>query len=256
MKLRFRLPSSPNPQEWEFDGEVPLGALLAFLEETAAMPHGSARLLKGFPPRAIDASISQRIGDLFSSDEVIIVQKGDGSVTQGHTDGKYIPPAASRATFQVRPMPPDNSCLFHSLAFLLENRGTTLTGPQLRQRVADVVRSHPSKFNAAFLGMENAAYVEWIRTPTTWGGAVEIHVASFLYQTMIIAVDLSSRTMHKFGERENYSTMCFVAYTGNHYDALVLVAADQPGEQSVFNSRDERVKGHAEAFLSSFARTK
>lgn len=87
----------------------------------------------------------------------------------------------------------------------------------------------------------------------SWGGAIELDIAAFLYQTEIISLDTQSNRIDRFGLSEGYTTRAFVVYTGNHFDALAvthpLTQAMEKDDQVLFNPRDERVMTNAEHYV-------
>jgi ubiquitin thioesterase OTU1 len=227
------------------------------LEAETGIPAEIIRILSGFPPKplALDdptltlAALGMQNGD------TVIVQKGEArDLKRGHSDGKYVPPSNPRGVFVRRVVPSDNSCLFHACAYVLENRSRD-AGPSLRLKVAEVVAAHPQKFTTAFLGRPNPEYCMWIQDPRAWGGAIELSILAFIYQTEIVALDLSSSRIDRYGQSENYITRAFVVYTGNHYDAMAVAeqfGASELQDQVLFNSRDEKVLKNAVDFVRSF----
>lgn len=262
MKLRLRLPKvSGPPKELDLDGETPWLQLLQIIEQESGIPHMRIKLLGGFPPRPIQPAEGDdfaMISTLFKDGELLNVQEGAAVVRQGSTDGKYVPPSADKQVFVRRRMPGDNSCLFHAVSYLVNNKSRE-GGPKLRQECADAVLANPDTFTTALLGQSPQSYAAWVRQPTSWGGAIELMILSFLYQTEIIALDLQGGTVQRFGETKNYSVRGFVVYTGDHYDAIGVVNATNGGQlgggresddQVLFNPRDEKVLQRAIQFVA------
>ena len=96
-----------------------------------------------------------------------------------------------------RVVPADNSCLFASVAHLLEREGRA-KAPLLRQIVAEAVRADPATFNDAVLERPNAAYCDWIRRPEAWGGAIELRVLAAHYGVELCAVDVETGKDYRF----------------------------------------------------------
>lgn len=254
MKLRLRLPGQ-GVSEISLDDDCPWIQLLLAVSEklNGISPYRLKVMGGGFPPRAIQpADELEMLCTLVRDGDMLTVQVGDASVKQGMTDGKYVPPSNDRTVFVRRTVPGDNSCLFHACAYVLKDKSRSL-GPSLRQECAEVVLANPQKYDAALLGQPPRDYVDWILRPTSWGGAIELSILSFLYQTEIIALDLESATMQRFGEGENYSLRAFVVYTGKHFDAIgvanPLSASSERDDQVLFNPRDEKVFQRAVRFV-------
>jgi ubiquitin thioesterase OTU1 len=255
MKLRIRLPKTAAVQEFVLDDDTPWIQLLMILSSQLNTSPNNLKLLGGFPPRPIapDDELLM-LSTVVRDGDMLTVQVGEAAVIkQGATDGKYVPPADDRALFFRRTMPGDNSCLFHACAYILKDKSRTL-GPALRQECADVVLANPGKFTTSLLGQPPSQYVQWIRQPTSWGGGMELMVLSFLYQTEIIALDIESGTMQRFGETEGYSVRGFVVYTGNHYDAIgvsnpLKSSGLDRDDQVLFNPRDDKILERAVRFV-------
>lgn len=246
MKLRMRMPGGSAPVEMEPEDTTELGLFMFLLEAQLNVPVHQLQLLTGFPPKPVDAELCAPLSSFLRNGDTVIVKQltGEANIKRGATDGKYVPPASEKSCLVRRVVPGDNSCLFHAAAYVLENKSRTL-GPSLRSKIAEVVLAHPKKFTTAFLGQPTAQYASWIQNPDTWGGAIELYILSFLYQTEIIALDLESNRLDRFGEEENYQVRCFVLYTGKHYDAMAMAPgfnmASESSDQVLFNPRDTRV---------------
>lgn len=85
------------------------------------------------------------------------------------------PPPFSVARFAV---PGDNSCLFHSIGFLLYGGAIGAHSAALRAEVAKEVLSNRVAWTAVILGRSNEEYAEFITRPKTWGGATEMQILS------------------------------------------------------------------------------
>ncbi len=64
-------------------------------------------------------------------------------------------------------IPPDNSCLFNAIGYLLEG---SFNPVPYRVLVADAIRKDPTTFTAEYLDMDPAKYINWIQNPEKWGG--------------------------------------------------------------------------------------
>jgi len=252
LKLRVRGPT--GMQQLEVEAATALGLFRFMVEASSGIPAEEQRILTGFPPKALEGSADSTLEALGvrSGDQLIVERAaGSGEVKQGHTDGKYIPPSPEKGFFVRRIMPSDNSCLFHTAAYVLENRSRT-EAANLRRKIAEVVVAHPTKFTEAFLGQPNMAYCSWIQEPDTWGGAIELSILSFVYCTEIVSLDVQTGRMDVYGQGEGYVTRVFVVYTGRHYDAMAVApyyGASESLDQVMVNVRDDRVMAKAKAFI-------
>jgi ubiquitin thioesterase OTU1 len=263
LKLRLRLPSTPAPLAMDVAGDTHLGVLPFFIEERADIPAHRIALSSGFPPRplATDGDNAGRlVSDVLRSGDMLIVKdtgsEGSGELRRGHTNGKYVPPSHPQGILVRRNVPADNSCLFHSVSFVCEDRSRS-GGPALRAQIRDAVLLNKSKFTALYLEQPPEQYARWIMQPTSWGGAIELTILSFLFQTEIVVCDLQSHRTEVFGTGENYTTRSFVAYTGTHYDALSVAGAmsqaSEGADQVLFSSTDERAMEMGKRFAKSAA---
>lgn len=274
MKLRFRVSGLSEPLVVEVDPTLHFGvlpfAVEAELPPNALCPADEMAFLAGFPPKPVTAKEDVTLSTLFKDGEMLILQRrsasADSLIRRGTTDGKYVPPCDERGVFVRRAMPGDNSCLFHAAAYILQEktRGKEAAAA-LRAQCAEAVAANPSKFTTAILGMPNRQYCEWIMNPNTWGGAIELHILSFLFQTEIIALDVKSHRMENFGRECGYTTRGYVVYTGDHYDAMAMTRSQggvstmgglDRDDQVLFNPRDTRAADAADAFIASERRAK
>ncbi|KAJ1565199.1 ubiquitin-specific protease otu1, partial [Nowakowskiella sp. JEL0078] len=118
----------------------------------------------------------------------------------------------------IQEMKDDNSCLFHSIGYVLE--GTPDAVSKLRKIVAEEISSNPD-FSEAILGKSRQSYIEWISQPKSWGGAIELSIFSKYYQVEIDSIDVATLRVDRFGEGQ-YDKRVFLIYSGIHYDAVAL----------------------------------
>ncbi len=199
-------------------------------------------------------SLNQKVTELGikTGDQLTLKKKGtQQGIIQGKTDGPYIPPSDTRGYFVRRNMPGDNSCLFHTCSYVLENRSRT-KAKELRELCAQIVLDDTVTYNTAFLGMPNRTYVSSILDPNAWGGAIELSILSKHYKTEIVAFDIQTTREDHYGEDLNYSTRVLVLYTGNHYDALALAGyggASESTDQVRFSATDKSIMEKARAYV-------
>lgn len=252
LKLRVRSPKHPTPQEVEFVADCPWIAVLAELSAMCDIDEGRLRVLKGFPPKPIELDEMVLLQDAgLRPNEMLIVQDGGPRVQVVNTGERYVQLSHERAHFRRRNCPADNSCLFHSCAYILKNKSRT-DGPSLRKECVEYVVSYPAKFRET-TGEDAMTYAQWLMKPDSWGGYVELAILSELYQTELIALDLQSTSVIRCGQEHNYPVRGFLVFTGKHYDAIAMSTAnnltDESQDQVLFNQRDDAVYGKALEFV-------
>jgi len=218
LNLRLRTPKGQH--NISLDLEMLWIDVLHKLEEVSGIPANQLRLLRGYPPKAIEAEEDVPLRTLnLPANECLICQAGEARVLHIHSGERYIPPAPERAHFIRRICPADNSCLFHACAYLLKQK-SRVDGPSLRALCAEVIESHPDMFNRSTIGEDPRHYANSLRQPTMWGGAIEIQVMSFWFQTELVALDLESCNVCRFGQGEGYSVRAFLVYTGQQVNEI------------------------------------
>jgi len=179
----------------------------------------------GFPPKKVTCSPR----DPFEINEVIHVsdtRDGEDPSVASATAGFsiVIPQTPPQRTdpdgFLVkRVIPADNSCLFNSIGYSLLNK--SLEYPRrLRDQVAKAVIENPGYYTEAFLGRPPADYIDFITTPSAWGGQIELLVFSKLFECEIVACDIVRNQVDIYGQEGNYVRRIYVMYDGAHYDCL------------------------------------
>lgn len=144
-------------------------------------------------------------------------------------------------------VPANNSCLFTSIYYVVENGKLNLDCQKfMRELIAQTVKADPHTFNEAMLGKKNSEYCEWIKNTTTWGGQIEVAILSKYYKIEICVVDIQTGRIDRFGEDCNYPIRVFIIYDGIHFDPLYL----QPFSQGLpiqtrFSTKDESVMHQA-----------
>lgn len=125
---------------------------------------------------------------------------------------------------QVAKMPDDNSCLFHSIAFLLD---PSKRPEALRDVVAQQVRSDPTQWNEAILGKPRAEYLSFITDPRRWGGQVEIAIFASAFRSEIAVVEVQTGRCDVFGEGCGYPRRIYLLHSGIHFDAVTFGPSTQ-----------------------------
>ena len=152
---------------------------------------------------------------------------------------------ASQGILTRKVVPANNSCLFTSIDFLIEER-TSINlecEKSMRELIASIVQSDKDTYNSAILGKSNKDYCKWIMSSDSWGGAIEIAILSKYYGIEIDVVDTQSGRIDRFGEDQNYSHRILIIYDGIHYDALVLESLDPscPSYKHKFPTSDHSI---------------
>lgn len=190
------------------------------IESITSIPRDIIRIKVGYPPKLLETiNSNQKL-------ESLQIRSGDTLVIdENEADKRAARTADSKMIRKV--VPADNSCLFTSVNFVMENgRLDTNSGTVLRELIACVVMSDPSVFNTAYLNQSNDDYCRWITLQDSWGGAIEVAILSKYYSVEICIVDTQTVRIDRFGEDQNYVERVFLIYDGIHYDALALQCGD------------------------------
>lgn len=243
----------------DLDGTTTWGSFVQSISSLTDVPCSQLRILSGFPPRPVEVGDgAASIASVLPGGGNVIVQVGEADVVKGKTEGRYVPPVDGKWHFVRRVCPSDNSCLFHAAAYVLRNK-SRVDGPSLRKECADIVQAYPNVFNEkTILDRPNREYVDFIRNPNAWGGAIELMVLSFLTQTEIVALDLTSSNVLHFGEDNNYTVRAYVVFNGQHYDAIAMNpmfnSPQESEDQVLFSSTDAEVLNRARRFVADEAK--
>ena len=134
----------------------------------------------------------------------------------------------------------DNSCLFSSIGYLIDNKNfSETTRLQYRQLLANYLEG--ITIDAVTLGMSKEEYIESIQNPSTWGGAIELKLFSDMFQIEIASIDVQSNRVDIFGQDKNYPQRIYVLYNGVHYDPLVMAyTEDNVDDITSFESDDSQ----------------
>jgi len=143
-------------------------------------------------------------------------------------------PSSQLVVGRIVAQPADGSCLFHSIAYGLNN-GTT--GAKLRKEIAAFIRQHPT------YKIADTSIAEWVKFATgqnvhvyarqlgqtrTWGGALEMALAGKLKLVNIHVYEHNSQggfrciTTFRIPEATHTVHMVYHTLPYKHYDALVI----------------------------------
>lgn len=92
----------------------------------------------------------------------------------------------------------------------------------MREIIAQHVTNDKETYNEAILGRPNPDYCDWIRKPSSWGGAIEVSILSNYYGVEIDVVDITNALINRFGEDKEFGMRAFLLFDGIHYDPLYL----------------------------------
>lgn len=135
----------------------------------------------------------------------------------------------------------DNSCLFSSIAYLL-NRSNFNENSSLIYRLEIVDYLKNNNIDENLLGYPKDEYIEKINDLTTWGGGIELKIFSDIFKIQIASIDVQSGRVDIFGENKNYEKRIYVVYNGVHYDPLVCnedETSDSETDLTIFNSNND-----------------
>jgi len=195
--------------------------------------------LQGFPPKVIETNdetllttLGIRSGDTLLADKL---SQTDQQVPEPVCETRILKPTsdpllaqASQGILTRKVVPANNSCLFTSIDFLIEERTSVNLDCEkaMRELIATIVQTNKDTYSSAILGKSNKDYCKWIKSSDSWGGAIEIAILSQCYSIEIDVVDTQSGRIDRFGEDQDYSHRILIIYDGIHYDALVLESLD------------------------------
>ena len=158
---------------------------------------------------------------------------------------------SSPGAMVVVPMSKDNSCLYHSIAYVCDGKKTRkgLHVMQQRLRAHDLVTADSETYSAVVLGCEPALYVSKLLNLSTWGGGIELGLFSSLYECEIFAFDFTQPTVYRFGDNNRYDKRVFLVYSGSHYE--VLAYDEAAAVQEFFSSKDDEALRRAQAVVEA-----
>ena len=121
-------------------------------------------------------------------------------------------------------VPPDGSCLFYSLDYLLTGKERPGASSQLRELCVKRILENPEKYTALRLGVDSVGeYTSWISNEASYGGETEILILSeeFGYEIVVISIE-SKVQMLKYSPQNSViePKRVYIIYNGQHYDAI------------------------------------
>lgn len=199
------------------------------------------KVLMGYPPKQIKnlnesstlVQNSIKDGELFTLEE----SKSEITLPSQGSSKKII----DSAVLLRKVVPADNSCLFTSVNYVMENGVLNLECQKsMRELIAKTVKNDAVSFNEGILGKSNSEYCDWIRNSKSWGGSIEIMILSKYYKCEICVVDIRTGRIDRFGEDCSYPSRVFIIYDGIHFDPLHLQIGSSK-VQTKFSSKEDAV---------------
>nr|CAH0099488.1 unnamed protein product [Daphnia galeata] len=232
-----------------------LEQLLDELSKSTKIPVHLVKILRGFPPIAVDISdksVSLSECGLQERDTILVEELPETQSVQ------QLPlPIEANAELGInaptgillrKVVPADNSCLFTSIGFCLSGKPDPQSSSFMRELVASTVITQTETYNEALLGKPNKEYQKWILQDDSWGGAIELAILSSYFGLEIDVVNTQHSLINKFGEDQNYGQRILLIYDGIHYDPLYLEPFDASGSsnKTLFQTSDTAVLQQAE----------
>ncbi|XP_057376067.1 ubiquitin thioesterase OTU1-like [Daphnia carinata] len=228
--------------------------LLDELSKSTQIPVHLVKILRGFPPIALDISDkSVSLGDCglqerdtLLVEELPVVQSSECLPSAHSEGGAELLKDAPTGILMRKVVPSDNSCLFTSIGFCLSGKPDPTSSSFMRELVASTVVSQTEQYNEALLGKPNKEYKKWILQDDSWRGAIELAILSSYFGLEIDVVNTQHSLINKFGEDQNYGQRILLIYDGIHYDPLYLEPFDGSSNKTLFPTTDTSVLQQAE----------
>ena len=153
-----------------------------------------------------------------------------------------------------RYMNADNSCLFSSIAYLINpiefNESSSL---KYRMMIAEYLISN--QLNDLYLDKPKNEYIEEIQKLDKWGGAIELRIFSDIFKIKIGSIDVMTNRIDIYGEDKPYTKIIYVLYNGIHYDPLVMNFShdsDQNSDLTKFDFYQDNILIKFREFVDKF----
>jgi ubiquitin thioesterase OTU1 len=150
----------------------------------------------------------------------------------------------------------DNSCLFSSIAYLLEKEEfNESSSGKYRYMIVEYLLNNV--FDNSLLDSPLDEYINEIALPTKWGGGIEIKIFTEIFKIQIGVVDVQTNRVDLFGQDKPFDRRIFILYNGIHYDPLVMnfdETADPEYDQTIFNTADEYILDIFKKYAKKFTK--
>jgi len=229
LRLRCRDPNGKSHNIMSLNSSSTLNELMNIICELSGVCTSTQKITMGYPPTPLDLSNPLKtLAEMkVSSGNMLNVVETDKKKTAmkiAANEAKHAPVPC--VTMRKNSVPADNSCLFYSVYYCMNNGNFDATkyneAKKLRARVAQAVRNNPEEYTEAVLEKTPDLYSVWIQDDQAWGGAIELRILSRLLQIEIVAFDIQTVRPDRYGMDMNFPRRIFVIYDGTHYDPVSL----------------------------------
>ena len=190
----------------------------------------------GFPPKKIDNTLNdtKTLPELsIGNNECLRIDLIDKDLIRAKNDEII---DYSKYSVKKKTIPADNSCLFNSINFAINQ---SITEPEIiRGIISSEILNNPIDYNEAILERPVDDYCDWILRGDSWGGGIEISILSKYFSVIIAVVDIQNITFEYFGD--GYSQIIYLLYNNVHYD--VFYKEDNGKITGLFDVKDEKSK--------------
>lgn len=189
----------------------------------------------GFPPKLISdpSSDSKTLPELsITNNECLRIELLDPQCVKASLNEII---DYTKYTIKKKTIPADNSCLFNSINFAINNCDTEPA--IIRSIISMIIMEHPDEYNEAILDKKPEDYCEWILCGDSWGGGIELSILSKYFQKTIGVVDIKNITIEYFGD---YHEIIYLLYDNVHYD--VFYSESNKESPGVFMKNNDTIK--------------
>jgi ubiquitin thioesterase OTU1 len=147
----------------------------------------------------------------------------------------------------------DNSCLFSSIAYLVNKDEYTVTSSLFyRNMIVEYLLNN--EYNEELLDLPKANYINEISNPSKWGGGIELNIFTKIFEIRIGVIDVETNRIDIFGEDQDYDKIIYVVYNGIHYDPLVIHddTMEQKNDITIFQSSDITIQTIFRNYIKQF----
>ncbi|PSN62723.1 OTU-domain-containing protein [Corynespora cassiicola Philippines] len=266
IRIRLRAPNGQHTLSLEDDAAV--SDLLSSISNATNLP--LFELKWGFPPTPLDPALYGLSTKLSETDlklngaQIIVIGQATGDPSENVQkkepeqsksaplslqrkqgpdlkDTPEVPVLARGGTMVLRVMPDDNSCMFRALgSAVLSSSLDSMT--ELRSLVAQAIQANPIMYNEAILQRKPDEYCQWIQSPDSWGGGIELSILSQEFDIEISSINVQDLRVDRFNEGK--PKRCILVYSGIHYDTIAFVpdggsTYDTDNDLKLFDSSDD-----------------
>eukprot|EP01017_Pseudomicrothorax_dubius_P003617 TRINITY_DN10555_c0_g1_i5.p1 TRINITY_DN10555_c0_g1~~TRINITY_DN10555_c0_g1_i5.p1 ORF type:complete len:281 (+),score=62.80 TRINITY_DN10555_c0_g1_i5:141-983(+) len=220
------------------------------IKEVGKMENCDVFVRAGYPPAELSGDFTLPLscyeigdGDMLMVEEIPVrVEPPAKASKPKETTTNTAPKTGPRMIRRI--IAADNSCLFNSITYALENRDRTRAS-ELRALVAALLLSDAEKYRAFLTDKTLEEYCQWIQRDSSWGGDIELTALSEYYGVEMVAIDVITASPSFFGGGER---RIYLLYDGIHYDILarnVSEEADERTDETVFSPTDKKALDEA-----------